>query len=88
MLTEDTARSIGMSSYFPHVRRVFVDILRALDVHYGRPLMMTSTQNVNKVSTVLHEFKYLLVMLVHYQANLRGFILVCVFPGTRRNVDW
>lgn len=49
MLTEDTARSIGMSAYFPHVRRVFVDILRALDVHYGRPLMMTSTQNVNKV---------------------------------------
>ncbi|XP_044014462.1 protein furry isoform X2 [Aphidius gifuensis] len=48
MLTEDTARSIGMSSYFPHVRRVFVDILRALDVHYGRPLMMTSTQNFNK----------------------------------------
>ncbi|XP_016844243.1 protein furry isoform X3 [Nasonia vitripennis] len=48
MLTEDTAKSIGMSSYFPHVRRVFVDILRALDVHYGRPLMMTSTQNVNK----------------------------------------
>lgn len=48
MLTEDTARSIGISSYFPHVRRVFVDILRALDVHYGRPLMMTSTQNMNK----------------------------------------
>ncbi|XP_011494859.1 PREDICTED: protein furry [Ceratosolen solmsi marchali] len=48
MLTEDTARSIGMSSYFPHVRRVFVDILRALDAHYGRPLMMTSTQNMNK----------------------------------------
>ncbi|XP_058793249.1 protein furry isoform X2 [Phymastichus coffea] len=48
MLTEDTAKSIGMSSYFPHVRRVFVDILRALDVHYGRPLMMTSTQNMNK----------------------------------------
>jgi hypothetical protein len=58
MLTEDTARSIGMSSYFPHVRRVFVDILRALDVHYGRPLMMTSTQNVNKVSSVSYEFKY------------------------------
>lgn len=49
MLTEDTARSIGMAPYFPHVRRVFVDILRALDVHYGRPLTMTSTQNVNKV---------------------------------------
>lgn len=48
MLTDDTARSIGMSTYFPHVRRVFVDILRALDVHCGRPLMMTNTQNQNK----------------------------------------
>ncbi|KAL1517075.1 hypothetical protein ABEB36_000886 [Hypothenemus hampei] len=47
-LTEDTAKSIGMNSYFPHVRRVFVDILRALDTQYGRPLMMTNTQNVNK----------------------------------------
>ncbi|XP_034255121.1 protein furry-like isoform X2 [Thrips palmi] len=50
MLTDDTARSIGMSAYFPHVRRVFVDILRALDVHYGRPLMLTNVQNVNKES--------------------------------------
>ncbi|XP_033160177.1 protein furry isoform X4 [Drosophila mauritiana] len=48
LLTDDTAKSIGMSTYFPHVRRVFVDILRALDVHYGRPLMMTNTQNQNK----------------------------------------
>ncbi|CAH0545977.1 unnamed protein product [Brassicogethes aeneus] len=47
-LTEDAAKSIGMNAYFPHVRRVFVDILRALDTHYGRPLMMTNTQNVNK----------------------------------------
>ena len=56
MLTEDTARSIGMSAYFPHVRRVFVDILRALDMHYGRPLMMTSTQNVNKVFLFIYLF--------------------------------
>jgi hypothetical protein len=73
MLTEDTARSIGMSSYFPHVRRVFVDILRALDVHYGRPLMMTSTQNVNKVSSISHEDKYLIIMivnLIHFSAFL------------------
>ncbi|XP_060657764.1 protein furry isoform X7 [Drosophila nasuta] len=48
LITDDTARSIGMSAYFPHVRRVFVDILRALDVHCGRPLMMTNTQNQNK----------------------------------------
>ncbi|XP_058065820.1 protein furry [Anopheles bellator] len=48
MLTEDTARSIGMANYFPHVRRVFVDILRALDIHCGRPLMMTVIQNQSK----------------------------------------
>lgn len=49
MLTEDTARSIGMSNYFMYVRKTFDDILRALDVQFGRPLMMTNTQNVNKV---------------------------------------
>lgn len=48
MLTEDTARTIGMSNYFPHVRAVFVDMLRALDVQFGRPLMMTNQQNANK----------------------------------------
>ncbi|CAB3359556.1 Hypothetical predicted protein [Cloeon dipterum] len=48
MLTEDTARSIGMSNYFSYVRRTFDDILRALDSQFGRPLMMTNTQNVNK----------------------------------------
>lgn len=53
MLTEDTARNIGIHSYFPNVRRVFVEILRALDTHYGRPLMMTSTQNMNKVLLII-----------------------------------
>ncbi|XP_050432999.1 protein furry isoform X2 [Adelges cooleyi] len=48
MLTEDTAKNIGIHTYFPNVRRVFVEILRALDAHYGRPLMMTCTQNMNK----------------------------------------
>lgn len=48
LLTEDMAKSIGMYNYFPHVRRVFVDILRALDTNFGRPLMMTNTQNLNK----------------------------------------
>lgn len=48
LLTEEAAKGIGMFNYFPHVRRVFVDILRALDVNFGRPLMMTNTQNLNK----------------------------------------
>lgn len=53
LLTEDMARSIGMYNYFPHVRRVFVDILRALDTNFGRPLMMTNTQNLNKPDEML-----------------------------------
>ncbi|KAG5678891.1 hypothetical protein PVAND_008517 [Polypedilum vanderplanki] len=48
LLTEDMAKSIGIYNYFPHVRRVFVDILRALDTSLGRPFMMTNQQNVNK----------------------------------------
>ncbi|KAF0292915.1 Protein furry [Amphibalanus amphitrite] len=48
MLTDDAARSIGVSAYYPYVRKVFSDILRALDSQFGRPLMMTNTQNVNK----------------------------------------
>ncbi|XP_076040545.1 microtubule binding protein furry isoform X4 [Oratosquilla oratoria] len=48
MLTEDTARNIGMSAYYPLVRKSFNDILKALDSQFGRPLMMTNTQNVNK----------------------------------------
>lgn len=66
MLTEDTARNIGIHSYFPNVRRVFVEILRALDTHYGRPLMMTSTQNMNKV--FLNFQIYILIFhLLNYQ---------------------
>lgn len=61
MLTEDTARNIGIHSYFPNVRRVFVEILRALDTHYGRPLMMTCTQNMNKVC-----FKHLFFFIKKY----------------------
>ena len=48
MLTEDAARSIGMSAYYPHMRKVLNGILRALDVQFGRPLIMTNVQNTNK----------------------------------------
>lgn len=48
-LTDDTAKSLGIHTYYPHVRKVFGDILRALDAQVGRPLMMTSSQNANKV---------------------------------------
>jgi len=46
MLSEDAAKSIGISAYYPYVRKVFDDILRALDNHFGRPFMMTNTTGV------------------------------------------
>ncbi|XP_064619246.1 protein furry-like isoform X4 [Lineus longissimus] len=48
MLTEETARSIGMAPYYSHVRKAFDSILRALDAIVGKPLLLTRTENVNK----------------------------------------
>jgi hypothetical protein len=53
MLTEDAARSIGMSAYYPYMRKVLNGILRALDGQFGRPLIMTNLQNTNKVNSSL-----------------------------------
>ena len=38
-----------MSAYYPYMRKVLNGILRALDVQFGRPLIMTNLQNTNKV---------------------------------------
>lgn len=57
MLTEDAAKSIGMNAYFPHVRKVFGDILRALDAQYGRPLMLTSLQNKEPIEMLTGDRK-------------------------------
>lgn len=40
MLTEDTAKAIGLSHYYPYVRKVFDDILRALDAQFGKPYLV------------------------------------------------
>ena len=48
MLTEEMARTIGMNYYYPYVRKTLSDIFKALDVQFGRPLMMTTVQNQNK----------------------------------------
>lgn len=44
VLTEDAARSIGMAAYYPLIRKVFTDILRALDLQCGRPLLLTTVK--------------------------------------------
>ncbi|KAI1301913.1 Protein furry -like protein-like [Halotydeus destructor] len=48
MLTEEMARTIGVNHYHSYVKKALTDILKALDTGFGRPLMLTTMQNINK----------------------------------------
>ncbi|XP_014783664.1 protein furry, partial [Octopus bimaculoides] len=48
MLSEETAKDIGLSCYYPHILKTFDSILRALDVQVGRPLLQTNSENTGK----------------------------------------
>ncbi|XP_026702411.1 protein furry homolog-like isoform X8 [Athene cunicularia] len=47
-LTDEEAKLIGMSIYYPQVRKALDSILRHLDKEVGRPMCMTSVQMSNK----------------------------------------
>uniref|UniRef100_A0A3Q3JHT0 Furry homolog, like n=1 Tax=Monopterus albus TaxID=43700 RepID=A0A3Q3JHT0_MONAL len=47
-LTDEEARVIGMSLYYPQVRKALDNILRHLDKEVGRSMSMTSVQMSNK----------------------------------------
>uniref|UniRef100_A0A8C5WPI8 FRY like transcription coactivator n=1 Tax=Laticauda laticaudata TaxID=8630 RepID=A0A8C5WPI8_LATLA len=47
-LTDEEAKVIGMSIYYPQVRKALDSILRHLDKEVGRPMCMTSVQMTNK----------------------------------------
>ncbi|XP_037685694.1 protein furry homolog-like isoform X3 [Choloepus didactylus] len=47
-LTDEEAKVIGMSVYYPQVRKALDSILRHLDKEVGRPMCMTSLQMSNK----------------------------------------
>nr|XP_054590835.1 protein furry homolog-like isoform X2 [Nothobranchius furzeri] len=47
-LTDDEAKVIGMSMYYPQVRKALDNILRYLDKEVGRSMSMTSVQMSNK----------------------------------------
>ncbi|XP_053433687.1 protein furry homolog-like isoform X2 [Nycticebus coucang] len=47
-LTDEEAKVIGMSVYYPQVRKALDNILRHLDKEVGRPMCMTSVQMSNK----------------------------------------
>ena len=48
LLSEDTAKTIGLHTYYPYVKKAFDSILRALDLQVGRPLLLTKPENVDK----------------------------------------
>ena len=45
MLNDSLARELGLSNYFEHIRRIFQDILKTLDVQIGRTFLMTRPEN-------------------------------------------
>ncbi|KAJ8277121.1 hypothetical protein GJAV_G00071690 [Gymnothorax javanicus] len=47
-LTDEEAKVIGMSLYYPQVRKALDSILRHLDKEVGRPMSMTNVQMSNK----------------------------------------
>ena len=48
MLSDSTAKDIGLASHYAHILKAFDSILRALDLQVGRPLLMTKVENANK----------------------------------------
>ncbi|GAB1603756.1 protein furry-like isoform X6 [Argonauta hians] len=48
MLTDETARRIGLSGYHSHILKTFDSILRALDLQVGRTFLLTKVEHANK----------------------------------------
>lgn len=57
MITDDIAKSIGIYPYCSHIQRSFNDILKALDTQYGRPLLLNTSQNLNRDDVITSERK-------------------------------
>ncbi|XP_048776245.2 protein furry homolog-like isoform X3 [Ostrea edulis] len=53
MLTDTTAKTIGIAHYYPHILKAFDSMLRALDLQVGRQLLQTKIENVGKEPEVL-----------------------------------
>lgn len=68
MLTDTTAKSIGISHYYPHILKAFDSMLRALDLQVGRQLLQTKTENVGKEPEVL--MGYVLLFFPWFNINM------------------
>ena len=47
-LSENTARNIGLTHYYAHVRKAFDAMLRILDASVGRPMLLIRTEILNR----------------------------------------
>ncbi|CAI8040481.1 Protein furry homolog [Geodia barretti] len=56
-LSDETARKIGISQFYPAVRRALDGILRSLDHHVGRQLTSTNPQTGKSVEEILSTVK-------------------------------
>ncbi|MEJ1274662.1 hypothetical protein NN561_005550 [Cricetulus griseus] len=85
-LTDEEAKVIGMSVYYPQVRKALDSILRHLDKEVGRPMCMTSVQMSNK------EPEDMITLTVHMDEELRALAfntlqaLMLDFPDWREDV--
>lgn len=48
ILSDETAKAIGLYPYHNQIQRSFNDILKALDNQFGKPMLLTNTHNTNK----------------------------------------
>ncbi|KAF7482332.1 Hypothetical predicted protein [Marmota monax] len=85
-LTDEEAKVIGMSVYYPQVRKALDSILRHLDKEVGRPMCMTSVQMSNK------EPEDMITLTIHMDEELRALAfntlqaLMLDFPDWREDV--
>ncbi|KAM7388598.1 hypothetical protein PAMP_024763 [Pampus punctatissimus] len=85
-LTDEEAKVIGMSLYYPQVRKALDNILRHLDKEVGRSMSMTNVQMSNK------EPEDMITLTIHMDEELRGLAfttlqaLMVDFPEWREDV--
>jgi len=69
-LTDQTARNIGLSGYYAHVRKAFDSMLRTLDAQVGRPMLLIRTENLNRAADDIITSVALYPSFIHFSENL------------------
>ncbi|KAF3834581.1 hypothetical protein F7725_027139 [Dissostichus mawsoni] len=86
-LTDEEAKGIGMSLYYPQVRKALDNILRHLDKEVGRSMSMTNVQMSNKEPEDMITYVPLYRCINTYiqcEVPVQVFILMSVPQGERK----